>query len=49
MSALDVALGYDDAEAVIQASWAWPVPRKDLELYGTSVFLRLWAESSWLC
>ena len=34
-----IALGYDDAEAVIQASWAWPVPRKDLELYGTSGYL----------
>lgn len=31
-----ILLQYDGVDAVIQASWAWPVARKDLELYGSS-------------
>jgi predicted dehydrogenase len=30
-----IVLAYPDAQAIIQASWNWPISRKDLELYGT--------------
>lgn len=29
-----IILAYDHAQAVIQASWNWPMGRKDLEIYG---------------
>jgi predicted dehydrogenase len=29
-----ILLDYGSADAVIQASWAWPVSRKDIEIYG---------------
>ena len=29
-----IILQYDDANAIIQASWNWPIGRKDLEIYG---------------
>lgn len=30
-----VIIEWEDAQAIIQASWNWPVSRKDMELYGT--------------
>lgn len=30
-----IVVTYPDAQAIIQASWNWPIGRKDLELYGT--------------
>lgn len=30
-----IILTYPTAQAVIQASWNWPISRKDLEIYGT--------------
>jgi predicted dehydrogenase len=30
-----ILLEYEDAVAVIQASWNWPIGRKDMEVYGT--------------
>ena len=29
-----IILTYDDAVAIIQASWNWPIGRKDMEIYG---------------
>lgn len=29
-----IILAYDDATAIIQASWNWPIGRKDMEIYG---------------
>ena len=29
-----IILEYDDANAIIQASWNWPIGRKDMEVYG---------------
>ena len=29
-----IILRYDSAQAIIQASWNWPIGRKDLEVYG---------------
>lgn len=29
-----IILTYDDAQAIIEASWNWPMGRKDMELYG---------------
>ncbi len=29
-----IILTYDDATAIIQASWNWPIGRKDMEVYG---------------
>ena len=29
-----IVLGYDSGQVIIQASWNWPVSRKDMELYG---------------
>lgn len=29
-----IILTYDNADAVIQASWNWPIGRKDMEIYG---------------
>ncbi len=29
-----IILNYDDSQAVIQASWNWPIGRKDMEIYG---------------
>lgn len=34
-----IVLTYPRAQAIIQASWNWPVSRKDLELYGKSGYL----------
>jgi predicted dehydrogenase len=31
-----VVLAYPHAQAVIQASWNWPFPRKDMEIYGAT-------------
>lgn len=31
-----ILLQYDDAVAVIQGSWNWPIGRKDMEIYGTT-------------
>lgn len=30
-----VIIAWQDAQAIVQASWNWPVSRKDMELYGT--------------
>lgn len=30
----NIILVYDDATAIIQASWNWPIGRKDMEVYG---------------
>ncbi|GAB5563518.1 MAG: Gfo/Idh/MocA family oxidoreductase [Winogradskyella sp.] len=30
-----ILLQYDDAVAIIQGSWNWPIGRKDMEIYGT--------------
>ncbi|MBL7791209.1 MAG: Gfo/Idh/MocA family oxidoreductase, partial [Saprospiraceae bacterium] len=29
-----IVLSYDDASIIIQASWNWPIGRKDMEIYG---------------
>jgi len=29
-----IVLTYPEAQGIVQASWNWPVPRKDLEVYG---------------
>lgn len=29
-----IILNYDDCNAIIQASWNWPIGRKDMEIYG---------------
>ncbi len=34
-----IILSYPDSQAVIQASWNWPVGRKDMEVYGTTGIL----------
>ena len=31
-----IILTYDNAKATIQASWNWPIGRKDMEVYGTT-------------
>lgn len=31
-----IIVDYGDAQAIIQASWNWPVSRKDMELYGAT-------------
>ncbi|PZX51447.1 Gfo/Idh/MocA family protein [Algoriphagus chordae] len=31
-----IILNYDDSQAIIQASWNWPIGRKDMEIYGLS-------------
>lgn len=31
-----ILLTYDNAKATIQASWNWPIGRKDMEVYGTT-------------
>jgi predicted dehydrogenase len=30
-----IVVTYADAQAIFQASWNWPIGRKDLEVYGT--------------
>ena len=30
-----IILNYDTCNAIIQASWNWPIGRKDMEIYGT--------------
>lgn len=30
-----LVLEYENAQGVVQASWNWPFPRKDMEVYGT--------------
>jgi predicted dehydrogenase len=45
-----VVLTYAKAQGIIQASWNWPIDRKDLEVYGTTGYvlaprkdlLRIW-------
>lgn len=34
-----IIVTYPDAQGVIQASWNWPVSRKDMSVYGTSGFV----------
>lgn len=29
-----IILAYDDSQGIIQASWNWPIGRKDMEIYG---------------
>ncbi|MCU7555101.1 Gfo/Idh/MocA family oxidoreductase [Alteromonas sp. ASW11-19] len=29
-----IILGYDNANAIVQGSWNWPIGRKDMEIYG---------------
>ena len=41
-----IILTYPRAQAIIQASWNWPIGRKDLEIYGQSGALRLPDHSS---
>ena len=36
-----IVLTYPRAQAIIQASWNWPIGRKDMEIYGQSGALRL--------
>jgi predicted dehydrogenase len=36
-----IVLTYPRAQAIIQASWNWPVSRKDMEIYGQTGALRL--------
>jgi predicted dehydrogenase len=30
-----IVIAWEDAQAIVQASWNWPLSRKDMELYGT--------------
>ena len=41
-----IVLTYPRAQAIIQASWNWPIGRKDLEIYGQTGALRLPDHSS---
>ena len=34
-----IVLAYDKAQTIIHASWNWPFPRKDLEVYGQSGYV----------
>src|SRR5580658_5885241 len=34
-----VVLTYPKAQGIIQASWNWPIDRKDMEIYGTTGYL----------
>jgi predicted dehydrogenase len=34
-----VVLTYPKAQGIIQASWNWPISRKDMEIYGTSGYV----------
>ncbi|GAB5409301.1 MAG: Gfo/Idh/MocA family oxidoreductase [Balneolaceae bacterium] len=34
-----IILTYPDKQAIIQASWNWPIPRKDMEVYGSTGFV----------
>jgi predicted dehydrogenase len=34
-----IVLTYPHAQAILQASWNWPVSRKDIELYGKTGYL----------
>ena len=36
-----IVLAYPRAQAIIQASWNWPIGRKDMEVYGVTGALRL--------
>src|SRR5690606_31756164 len=29
-----IVLNYEDSQSIIQASWNWPIGRKDMEIYG---------------
>ncbi|MDR1370062.1 MAG: Gfo/Idh/MocA family oxidoreductase, partial [Dysgonamonadaceae bacterium] len=35
-----IVLTYPKAQAIIQASWNWPFDRKDMEVYGTSGYVK---------
>ena len=35
-----IILEYPDAQAICQASWNWPVDRKDLEIYGKDGYIK---------
>jgi len=41
-----IVLTYPRAQAIIQASWNWPIGRKDMEIYGLTGALRLPDRSS---
>src|ERR1700722_2119646 len=34
-----VVLAYPQAQGIIQASWNWPIDRKDMEIYGTTGYI----------
>ena len=34
MTMLTIILTYDDAQAILEPSWNWPMGRKDMEVYG---------------
>jgi predicted dehydrogenase len=34
-----VVLAYPKAQGIIQASWNWPIERKDIEVYGTAGYV----------
>ncbi len=36
-----LVLAYDKTQAILQASWNWPVARKDMEVYGPLGYLRV--------
>lgn len=35
-----IVLSYPKAQAIIQASWNWPVDRKDMEIYGVTGYVK---------
>ncbi len=35
-----IIVSYPQAQAIIQASWNWPFSRKDMEVYGTTGYIR---------
>ena len=41
-----IVLTYPRAQAIIQASWNWPIGRKDMEIYGVKGAMRLPDRSS---
>lgn len=34
-----IVLTYPKSQAIIQASWNWPIPRKDMEVYGSTGYV----------
>jgi len=35
-----IVLTYPNTQVVIQASWNWPIDRKDIEIYGTAGYVK---------